>query len=126
MRLGLVGLAFSLIAATASAAPADFAFEAVAPHVKAAGDTVVAVRLVHLTDHQPVKDAVIFASRMEMPMEGMAPMATSINAVKSDRPGEYRFKTDLSMAGPWTLKRSAKVQGETATVSGAVAFMAMP
>ncbi|HIJ61824.1 MAG TPA: FixH family protein [Rhodospirillaceae bacterium] len=126
MRSAVSALALCLSASVAGAAPADYRFEAPEPHVKAGPEAVVTVKLLHLPDKQPVKDAVIFAPRMEMPMDGMAPMATSLTPVKSDIPGEYRFKADLSMAGGWTLKLSAKVQGEAGTVSGAVPFMAMP
>jgi hypothetical protein len=120
------GAAVLLIAGgVAVAAPADYRFEAVQPHVKAASDTVVAVRLIHVPDNQPVKGAVIFSSKMEMPMGGMAPMATKISAVKPSNPAEYPFQTDLSMAGSWMLSLAAKVQGEAGTVSGSVPFMAM-
>ncbi len=117
--------AWILTTGVAVAGPADYRFEAVQPHVKAASDTVVAVRLVHLPDNQPVKDAVIFSSKMEMPMPGMAPMATKVSAVKPSNPGEYPFQTDLSMGGSWTLVLAAKVQGETTTITGSVPFMAM-
>jgi hypothetical protein len=103
----------------------DYRFEAVQPHVKAAVDTVVAVRLIHLPDNKPVPGAVIFASRMDMKMNGMAPMSTKLVAAKTTTPGEYSFQGDLSSAGPWTLTVSAKIQGEPATVTGEVPFMAM-
>jgi hypothetical protein len=105
--------------------PADYVFEAVQAHVVADGQAKVAVRLVHLKDNKPVGDAVIFQTRMEMPMEGMAPMATRITAQKPSGDGNYPFVADLSMPGTWTLLLSAKVQGETGTVTGKVSFMAM-
>ncbi|PKU22675.1 FixH family protein [Telmatospirillum siberiense] len=114
-----------MAAGSAHADPKDYRFEAVQAHVKAAGDTVVALRLIHIPDNKPVTDAVIFGSKMEMPMAGMAPMATKVAALKSTTPGEYRFQTDLSDGGSWTLTVSAKVQGETGTVSGSVPFIAM-
>ncbi len=120
--LAMAGL---LTAGAASAAPADYRFEAVQPMVKAANNAVVAVRLVHVPDNQPVKEAVIFSSKMEMPMPGMAPMATKIVAIKPTVPGEYPFQTDLSDGGSWTLMLSAKVQGEPGTITGSVPFMAM-
>lgn len=114
-----------LTAGTAFAAPADYRFEAVKPHVNASSNAVVTVRLIHIPDNQPVKDAIIFSSKMEMPMAGMAPMATKVTAVKPTAPGEYPFQSDLSMAGSWNLVLSAKVQGETGTVTGSVPFMVM-
>lgn len=114
-----------LTVGNAFADPKDYRFEAVQPHVKAASDTVVSLRLIHIPDNKPVTDAVIFSSKMEMPMAGMAPMATKVAALKPSTPGEYPFQTDLSDGGSWTLTVSAKVQGETGTVTGSVPFMAM-
>lgn len=111
-------------AGTAFADPKDYRFEAIQPQVKAAADAVVVLRLIHLPDRQPVKDVIIFSSKMEMPMPGMAPMVTKVAAVKPTMPGEYPFQSDLSMGGPWTLQVAAKVQGETGTVTGSVPFMA--
>jgi len=45
-------------------------------------------------------------------------------AVPSDEPGVYSFKTDLSMAGRWLLSIAAKVQGEAETVVGKITFRA--
>jgi hypothetical protein len=107
VRLGAV-LGVLVISGSALGAPDEYRFEAVQPHVKAAGDAVVTVRLIHLPDAKPVADAVIFSRKMEMPMAGMAPMATKIDALKPTVPGEYPFQADLSMAGSWTLALQAK------------------
>lgn len=123
--VGAGAAALVVTSGIALAAPADYRFEAVQPHVKAAGDTVVTVRLIHVPDNQPVKGAVIFSNKMEMPMPGMAPMTTKVSAVQPTTPGEYPFQSDLSMGGSWTLTLAAKVQGETGTISGSVPFMAM-
>jgi hypothetical protein len=112
-------------AGNAFADPKDYRFEAVQPHVSAASDTVVTVRLIHIPDNKPVPDAVIFSSKMEMLMPGMAPMGTKVAARKPTVPGEYPFQSDLSAGGSWTLSVSAKVPGETGTVAGSVPFMAM-
>lgn len=112
-------------AGNAFADPKDYRFEAVQPHVAAAGDAMVTLRLVHLPDNKSVADAVIISSKMEMPMSGMAPMTTKVSAVKSSKPGEYPFQSDLSAGGSWTLTVSAKVQGEAGTVTGSVPVMAM-
>jgi hypothetical protein len=121
----ITGAIFFGAAGNAFADPKDYRFEAVQPHVMASSDAVATVRLVHVPDNKPVADAVIIASKMEMPMAGMAPMATKVAAVKPSKPGEYPFQTDLSMGGAWTLTVSAKVQGESGTVTGSVPFMAM-
>ncbi|HXP96916.1 MAG TPA: FixH family protein [Telmatospirillum sp.] len=125
MMTAVTGAIMTIAVSTAFADPKDFRFEAVQPHVKAAADAVVSLRLIHLPDNKPVAGAVIFSSKMEMPMAGMAPMTTKVSALKPTTPGEYPFQTDFSMGGDWTLTVSAKVQGETATVSGSVPFMAM-
>jgi hypothetical protein len=130
-RLALCGALLAAAVAVspvspAKADPADYAFEAVQAHVAADGQAKVAVRLIHLKDNKRVPDAVIFQTRMEMPMAGMAPMATRITAQKPTGDGDYPFVADLSMAGTWTLLLSAKVQGEPGTVTGKVSFMAMP
>ncbi len=124
--LAAVTGAFMICAAgNAFADPKDYRFEAVQAHVAAASDTVVSVRLIHIPDNKPVPDAVIFSSKMEMPMPGMAPMVTKVAAIKPVKPGEYPFQTDLSAGGGWTLSLSAKVQGESGTIAGSVPFMAM-
>lgn len=115
----------TMAAGNAFADPKDYRFEAVQAHVTATADTVVHLRLVHLPDNKPVTGAVIFSSKMEMPMAGMAPMATKVAALKPTTPGEYPFQTDFSAGGTWTLTVSAKVQGENGTVTGSVPFMAM-
>lgn len=128
-RLCLSGAAAAaavvMLAGQAMADPKDYRFEAVSAHVKAAPDSTVTLRLVHLPDNKPVTDAVIFASKMEMPMAGMAPMTTKVAAIKAQTPGEYPFQSDLSMGGSWNLVVSAKVQGETGVVTGSVPVMAM-
>ncbi|MCR6631324.1 MAG: FixH family protein [Magnetospirillum sp.] len=102
----------------------DYRFEAVQPEVAAASDAAVAVRLVHVPTGKPVTDAIILPAKMEMPMAGMAPMATKVSPAKPDGKGAYVFTADLSMAGPWTLQVAAKVQGEPATITGSVPFTA--
>jgi hypothetical protein len=115
----------TMAAGNAFADPKDYRFEAVQAHVTATADTVVRLRLLHLPDNKPVTGVVIFSSKMEMPMAGMAPMVTKVAALKPTTPGEYPFQADFSAGGTWTLTVSAKVQGENGTVTGSVPFMAM-
>ena len=116
--VGLVMLA----GGTAKADPKDYRFEAVQAALPASATTTIAVRLVHIPDGKPVTGAIVFQPKMEMPMTGMAPMATKIAPLAADAQGNYRFTADLSMVGPWVLSLSAKVQGEAATLSGSVPF----
>jgi hypothetical protein len=126
MRVNSIIAAVTLLwAGTAAAAPQDYRFEPVTPQVAASKTTTVAVRLIHLPDGKPVTGAVVFQPKMEMPMSGMAPMATTVKPAASDGSGTYSFVADLSMAGPWTLTVSAKVQGEPATITGSVSFTAV-
>lgn len=113
-----------LMAGPATADPKDYRFEAVQPHVAASPTTIVAVRLVHVPSGKPVTDALVLPPKMEMPMAGMAPMATKVSPATPDGKGAYAFTADLSMDGPWTLQLAAKVQGEAGTVTGTVPFTA--
>lgn len=59
-----------------------------------------------------IRDAVIFAKRIDMGPDKMEAMTAPLEPVPSTEPGVYRFKTDLTMAGQWALSLGAKVQGE--------------
>jgi hypothetical protein len=126
-RMVMAGVALAWAAVWGGAAladPKDYRFEAVQPQVSASPATNVAVRLVHVPSNKPVAGAVLFQPRMEMPMGSMAPMPTTVAPAAPDGKGTYPFVADLSMAGAWTLTVSAKVQGEAATITGAVPFTA--
>lgn len=90
------------------------------------GDAVVVVRLVDKRTKKPVPNAVIFAKRIDMAPDGMATMQESIEELPATVPGEYRFKTNLSMQGRWQLSLGAKVQGETGSVQGKLVVKALP
>ena len=114
------------VVGAAKADPKDYRFEAVQTQVAATVSTTIAVRLVRVSDGTPVVGAILFQPKLEMPMDGMAPMPTQVLPATPDGKGTYPFTADLSMAGPWVLKVSAKVQGEALTISGAVPFTAGP
>jgi len=116
-----LGLALALAATTAQADPKDYRFEPVSMVVPASAKAPLVVKLVHLPDGKPVNGAVIYQSRLEMPMPGMAPMTSKLVASGTDN-GTYSFFGDVSMAGAWQLVLAAKVQGETGTVTGTVPF----
>lgn len=124
--LAALGLGAALLASAgnAHADPKDYRFEAVRKEVDASSHATVTVRLVQSSSGKAVANAVLFLPKMEMPMTGMAPMATTVSAASPDGMGEYPFVADLSEAGPWTLTVSAKVQGEAATIVGSVPFVA--
>jgi hypothetical protein len=126
----LAGALAALFVATAfgpaKAGSADYAFEFVESEVKQGASATVAVRLVDKRTGSPVADAVIFATRMDMAPDGMEAMTTSVEAMPSDQPGVYRFKTNLMMPGGWRFSVAAKVQGEPDTVESKLVFKAVP
>ena len=83
------------------------------------------MRLLDKRSGQTVPDAVIFATRMDMAPDGMEMMATAVEAMPSDDPGIYKFKTNLTMAGGWQFSVAAKVQGEAETVAGKMVLKAI-
>jgi len=111
---------------SAKAGSADYAFELVETEVKQGESATVAVRLVDKRNGGPVADAVIFATRMDMAPDGMEAMTTSVEAMPSNQPGVYRFKTNLMMPGGWQFSVAAKVQGEPDTVESKLVFKAVP
>ncbi|MEQ1754336.1 MAG: FixH family protein [Micropepsaceae bacterium] len=97
-----------------------YVFVAVQSEIPMNGEAIVDVRLVHQPSGKPVESAVIFETRFDMDPESMGGMAAPVTAQGSPAPGVYRFMVAPTMAGRWALKLSAKVQGETETVTGSV------
>ncbi|MFB6415734.1 MULTISPECIES: FixH family protein [Bradyrhizobium] len=110
----------SLAASAAMAGAADYAFEPVNAQMKKGDDVTLSVRLTNKQTGKPVADAVIFKTRIDMAPDGMAEMESAVAPLPSKEPGVYAFKTDLPMAGRYQVTLSAKVQGETETVTGKV------
>src|SRR4029450_5258869 len=77
----------------------DYVFEPVKAEVKKGDDVVVSGRLKHKATGNPVIDAVIGQTRMDMSPDAMGEMASPLTPVPSNEPGVYSFKTDLSMQG---------------------------
>ena len=110
----------SLAVSTAMADAGDYAFEPVKAEMKKGDDVTLAIRLTNKQTGKPVSDAVIFKTRVDMAPDGMAEMESAVAPLPSKEPGVYAFKTDLPMAGRYQVTLSAKVQGETETVTGKV------
>jgi hypothetical protein len=128
-HLGLAlaaGLVTASLAIPAYADVKDFEFQLVQSEVKQGDGAIVAVTLVNKRTKQPVPNAVIFAQRIDMAPDGMAAMASPLTEMPSGKPGEYRFKTNLSMQGRWQLSLGAKVQGETGSVQSKLILKAVP
>lgn len=114
----------TLGASGAIAAASDYAFQPVATEMKKGDDVTVAIRLTNKVTGQPVADAVIFNTRVDMAPDGMAEMQSPVTPLPAKEPGIYAFKTDLPMVGRYQLTLSAKVQGEPETVTGKVVLKA--
>ena len=124
LRAALIGLAMTGTAQIARADSRDYEFQLVDQAVAVGPEAVITVRLVNKKTGQPVPDAVIFTTRLDMEPDGMASMATKVTAMPGTEPGTYRFKADVSMAGGWRLSLGAKVQGETGNVEGKLVIKA--
>lgn len=104
----------------AGAAAQDYRFEAAGPPVKSGKATICKIRLIHVPDGKPVSGAVIFQTRLDMAPEGMASMTAPAKLVRLNDPNLYEVEFEPQMGGNWALNLSAKVQGETETVTGTV------
>lgn len=122
-RIPALAFCAFLTSFTASAASTDYRFEVVTPHLDTSSTAAIAVRLIHVPTGRPVTDAVILPARLEM-MMGNAPMVAKAMPQGSDGKGTYRLVADVSMEGTWTLKLSAKAQGEAETITGAIPVFA--
>ena len=111
--------------AIALASSDDYEFQLVENEIKKGTGAAIAVKLVDRRTGEPVANAVVFATRMDMAPDGMEAMTSPVEAMPSTEPGVYRFRTDLTMAGGWRFSIAAKVQGETETVKGRLEFKAV-
>jgi YtkA-like len=104
-----------------------YRFEIVDQTIHAGHDVVVNVRLIKThnqapNDYEVVTNATIADPKLQMLMNGMAPMPAQVKALPPDASGTYRFASDLTMAGDWQLDLSATVPGETEPVTGTLKF----
>ena len=118
----LISLAMAGSVTLARADIKDYEFQLVDQTVKK-GDAIISVRLVRKRDGKPVPNAVIFATRLDMALDGMAEMATKIAPMPGTESGVYRFKAAVTMQGRWQLSIGAKVQGETGTVENKLVIL---
>ncbi len=117
------------LAATALPALADindYEFQLTQSEFKQGDGIVITVKLLDKRSGKPVPDAVIFAKRIDMEPEGMATMASPIEASPASEPGAYSFTTNLVMEGGWRLSLGAKIQGETGTLTNKLILKALP
>lgn len=110
---------FAAASVQAWAKAADYRFELAGKPQVSGQNSIVQVRLVHVTDGKPVPDAVIFESKADMGPAGMETMTAPVKALPA-RNGLYDFAIDPGSPGAWALRLAAKVQGEPETVRGTV------
>ena len=113
-------IATTFMPPAAVAAALDYRFETAGPPAKSGKATIVKIRLVHVPDGKPVAGAVIFRTRFDMGPDGMATMTAPAKLVRSSDANLYQVELEPQMGGNWALSLSAKVQGETETVTGTV------
>lgn len=119
-------LALHLASIPAWAGADDYRFALVSKDHRVEAGAVIEILL---TDHgtgQPVADAVIYATRMDMAPDGMATTTSPVTALPAEHPGHYRFATDITMAGGWRFSVAAKVQGEPDTVTAELDLRVAP
>lgn len=123
-RIALATLLLSASALPVFAGAADYEFQPVKTDLPTGPESEFAVKIVDKRTGQPVADAVIFETRLDMAPDGMEAMTSKVDALPAEEPGVYRFKLNLSMAGGWRFKMAAKIQGEEETAQGEVILKA--
>lgn len=136
-RTALGMLAAALISFSSAACAAgrsqDYRFEVVDQPVAVSAHSEFNVKLTNTSTGQPVEDATITKSRLEMTMphtahKGPMPMSTEmggeVKPLGTPSPGLYRLMGDVSMPGTWKLNIVATVPGEAQPVEGTATFKA--
>lgn len=113
------------VSSNAYAAIADYEFQLVSQTVTRTDTAVIVVRIFHRKTLEPVNDAIVFASRLDMEPDGMEAMTAALEAVPGAEAGMYRFTAALAMVGGWRLSLAAKIQGEEGTLQGRLVFRAV-
>jgi hypothetical protein len=102
----------------------DYRLDLVEAQSAGPGKTGLTLRLVHISDNQPVEDAAIVDARTDMGPDGMPEMTGKATPLQTERPGLYRFMIQTGMGGRWELVIGAKVQGKPEIVHTAITFNA--
>ncbi|QNT71447.1 FixH family protein [Defluviicoccus vanus] len=114
----------------------DYRFEVVDQPVAVSAHSEFDVKLTKTSTGQPVENAQITQSRLEMTMtrppqyKSATPGPTStemggeVKLVGTPSPGLYRLMGDVSMPGTWKLGIVATVPGEAQPVEGTATFKA--
>ncbi|SIR55628.1 FixH family protein [Bosea sp. TND4EK4] len=126
LRALVAALPLAAVTLPALADIKDYEFQLAQSEFKQGNGVVMTVKLIDKRSGKPVPDAVIFAKRIDMEPEGMATMASPIEALPASETGAYSFRTNLVMEGSWRLSLGAKVQGETGTLENKLILKALP
>lgn len=113
------------VSSNAYADIADYEFQLISQTVTRTDTAVIAVRLINRKSLEPVRDAIVFASRLDMEPDGMETMTAALEAAPAAEAGVYRFTAALAMAGGWRLSLAAKIQGEDGTLQSRLVFRAV-
>jgi len=124
LRTRGVVLILPLSVTAALAGADDYHFDLVSTVHRVGSGAILEVRLTDMRTGAAVEGAVIYATRMDMAPDGMSTMTSPVTAMPAEVPGNYRFATDLTMAGGWRFSVAAKVQGEPETVSAEIELRA--
>lgn len=133
--LGLIAAALISFSPAAHAADRsqDYRFDVVDQPVAVSAHSEFTVKLTKTSTGQPVENAQITRSRVEMTMphyahKGPMPMSTGMSGdvkpLGMPSPGLYRLMGDVSMPGTWKLDIVAAVPGEAKPVEGTATFKA--
>ena len=133
--LGMIAAALISLSSAAYAADQsqDYRFEVVDQPVAVSAHSEFNVKLTKAPTGQPVENAKITRSRLEMTMphqahKGPMPMSTEmggeVKLLGTPSPGLYRLMGDVSMPGTWKLNLVATVPGEAQPVEGTATFKA--
>lgn len=124
----------SLSAAAHAADPAPYRFDVINQPVAVGAHSELDVKVTKAATGQPVENAKITHSALEMTMPGRAykgppagsttRMGGATKVVGTTAPGTYRLLADVSMPGTWKLDIAAEVPGEAQPVESTVTFKA--
>jgi hypothetical protein len=124
--LAALVVAAQFSAPMAQAAASDYSLILVQTNYPFGKGAVLDAILTDTRSNTPVDGAILFAARMDMEPDGMETMTTPIVALPVEKPGHYRFSTDLTMDGNWRFSVAAKVQGEAETVQAQIVIEVLP
>lgn len=124
-RTALAAFLLSADTLPAFAGAADYEFQPVRTELPTGPEAEFAVKIIDKRTDEPVSDAVIFSTRLDMAPDGMEMMRSTLDPLPSSEPGVYKFKLNLNMAGGWRFLIAAKIQGEEETAKGEIILQAI-